>query len=58
MSYDRMRLYDAGRFQDTELPDWYHEAERLSETERLAIMARLEERLNRQRDGEAPLRSI
>jgi predicted Fe-S protein YdhL (DUF1289 family) len=31
---------------------------RLSETERLAIMARLEERRNRQRDGEAPLRSI
>ena len=33
MSYDRMRLYDAGRFHDTELPDWYHEAERLNETE-------------------------
>jgi hypothetical protein len=36
MSYDRLRLYDAGRFHDTELPDWYHEAERLSETERMS----------------------
>ena len=35
MSYDRMRLYDAGRFHDTELPEWYREAERLSETERV-----------------------
>lgn len=35
MSYDRIRLYDAGRFHDTELPDWYHKAERLSETERV-----------------------
>lgn len=33
MSYDRMRLYDAGRFHDTDLPDWYREAERLCETE-------------------------
>lgn len=33
MSYDRLRLYDAGRFHDTELPDWYREAERLCETE-------------------------
>ncbi|MFN4089847.1 MAG: hypothetical protein ACK4QW_12515 [Alphaproteobacteria bacterium] len=35
MSFDRMRLYDAGRFHDTELPDWYHAAVRLSETERV-----------------------
>jgi hypothetical protein len=33
MSYDRLRLYDAGRFHDTELPDWYREAERLCESE-------------------------
>jgi len=33
MSYDRLRLYDAGRFHDTELPDWYREAVRLCETE-------------------------
>jgi len=33
--FDRIRLYDAGRFHDTELPDWYHEAERLSEAERI-----------------------
>ena len=35
MSVDRMRLYDAGRFHDTELPDWYHAAMRLSEAERV-----------------------
>lgn len=35
MMFDRMRVYDAGRFTDTELPDWYHEADRLSQTERL-----------------------
>ena len=33
MIFDRLRLYDAGRFHDTELPDWYHEANRLSEKE-------------------------
>ncbi len=33
MSFERLRVYDAGRFHDTELPDWYREAERLSETE-------------------------
>ena len=37
MSFDRMRLYDAGRFHDTELPDWYREAERISETERVDL---------------------
>lgn len=35
MSFDRMRLYDAGRFHDTKLPDWYHAAVRLGETERV-----------------------
>ena len=35
MSYDRLRLYDAGRFYDTPLPDWYHEANRLTERERV-----------------------
>jgi hypothetical protein len=35
MSFDRMRLYDAGHFHDTELPDWYHAAMHLSESERL-----------------------
>ena len=35
MSFDRMRLYDAGRFHDTELPDWYDAAMHLSETERV-----------------------
>jgi len=27
--FDRMRVYDAGRFHDTELPDWYHAAVRI-----------------------------
>ena len=35
MSFDRMRLYDAGRFHDTELPDWYHAAMHLSDSERM-----------------------
>ena len=35
MMFDRMRLYDAGRFHDTELPDWYREAQRLSQAERI-----------------------
>jgi len=33
MSYDRMRFYDAGRFFDEDLPDWHHEAQRLSARE-------------------------
>lgn len=35
MSFDRLRVYDAGRFQDMDLPDWYHEACRISETEHI-----------------------
>ena len=35
MMFDQMRLYDAGRFHDTELPDWYREAQRLSQAERI-----------------------
>ena len=31
MSFDRLRVYDAGRFLDVDLPDWHREAERLSE---------------------------
>ena len=42
MSYDRIRLYDAGRFHDTELPDWYREAERMSEAERVDFHRALE----------------
>lgn len=30
MSDDTLRVYEAGRFHDVDLPDWYHEAERLS----------------------------
>jgi hypothetical protein len=33
MSFDRLRVYDAGRFHDVDLPDWYREADRLSEKE-------------------------
>lgn len=46
MSYDRMRVYDAGRFHDTELLDWYHEAERLSQTERINWHRALERMLD------------
>lgn len=35
MSFDRLRVYDAGRFHDVALPDWYHEACRISEMERV-----------------------
>ena len=35
MSFDRLRLYDAGHFHDVDLPDWYHEANRLCEEDRL-----------------------
>ena len=35
MMFDRMRVYDAGRFHDTELPDWYREAQSLSQAERI-----------------------
>jgi hypothetical protein len=33
MSFDRMRVYEAGRLYDVDLPDWYHEAERLCQKE-------------------------
>ena len=33
MSFERLRVYEAGRFYDVELPDWYHEADRLSRKE-------------------------
>ena len=31
MSFDTLRVYEAGRFHDVELPDWYSEACRISE---------------------------
>lgn len=46
MSFDRMRLYDAGRFHDAEQPAWYREAVRLSETERLDWHRALERALD------------
>jgi hypothetical protein len=33
MSFDRLRVYGGGRFHDVDLPDWYREADRLSEQE-------------------------
>jgi len=30
MSFDTLRVYEVGRLYDVDLPDWYHEAERLS----------------------------
>lgn len=35
MSFDRLRVYDAGRFHDVDLPVWYHEACRISEMEQV-----------------------
>jgi len=35
MSFDQMRIYDAGQIYNAELPDWYHEACRISEAERV-----------------------
>ena len=35
MSFDRLRVSDAGRFHDVALPEWYHEACRISEMERV-----------------------
>jgi len=35
MSFDRLRVYDAGGFLDVDLPDWYREANRLCEEDRL-----------------------
>ena len=33
MSFDTMRVYEAGQLYDVDLPDWYHEAERLFQKE-------------------------
>jgi hypothetical protein len=33
MSFDTLRVYEAGRLYDVELPDWYHAAERLFQKE-------------------------
>lgn len=35
MSFDRLRVYDAGRFHDIPLPDWYREADLLCEQQQL-----------------------
>ena len=35
MFYDKLRVYEGGQFFDMDLPDWYLEAERLSETEHM-----------------------
>ena len=35
MSFNTIRIYDAGRFYDSELPDWYDAAKYLSERDRL-----------------------
>jgi hypothetical protein len=35
MSFETLRAYEAGRFHDVELPDWYTEANRLCEAENL-----------------------
>jgi len=34
MMFEKLRVYDGGDFHEVELPDWYHEAERISEEER------------------------
>ena len=36
MGFDTLRVYDAGHLYDVELPDWYHEADRLSNEEGLS----------------------
>jgi len=35
MSFNQMRIYDSGRICNTELPDWYDEACRVSEQDRV-----------------------
>ena len=35
MSYDTLRVYEAGRFRDMPLPDWYREANLLCEQQQL-----------------------
>ena len=34
MMFEKLRVYEAGDFHEVDLPDWYHEAERISEEER------------------------
>ncbi len=46
MSYDTLRVYEAGRFRDIPLPDWYQEAERLREQQPLDLDRALERVLN------------
>lgn len=46
MSYDRIRLYDAGCFHDIKPPNWYRDAERLSETKRVDWYRALERTLD------------
>lgn len=46
MSFDRLRVYDADRFHDTELPDWHDAAVRLCETEHLDWHRALERALD------------
>ncbi len=35
MSFNTLRVHDAGRFHDVDLPDWYREADRLCDEESL-----------------------
>ena len=42
MSFDTLRVYEAGRLYDVELPDWHREAERLSEAEHIDFHRALE----------------
>jgi hypothetical protein len=46
--FDRMRVYDAGRFHDVDLPDWYREAQSRSQTERIDWHCALERVLDRE----------
>ena len=42
MTFDRLRVYENDRFHDIVLPNWYREALRLSETERVDFHRALE----------------
>jgi hypothetical protein len=46
MMNTRMRVYDAGRFHEVDLPPWYLEAERLSQTKKFERYAAFEEALD------------